>query len=230
MKAKTKTKTALKFFILLALTISLVTIFLLKDTLTLNDGSRERDLIKELLAAGYNFTTPGEYFQDPGRYNKTALIVHDAEFNLNGLETFKKIESEYGISSALYPRLFLFQNPEHYKRLLDARAGFEVGYQQECLSNNNGNFNLARVEFINNIHWLQPIFNIKTTSYHGDVNKPAIINLNLYNATLWHALGLEEIYAINDLSYFSDTNNILARPEYPLKSLVLIQLHTDWTR
>lgn len=218
--------TAIAFFIFLVASISLI--------LSLNhydDGTREVKVILDLKAKGYRFILPRDYFAGDNK-GKIALLIHDIDFKLGGLKTFMLIETEMGVKSAFYPRNEIARSKDVYYWLLIAnRAGFEVGYQYECLSKADGNMTLATKMFKKEIAWVQPIFSVKTTDYHGDNSKPNIVNFDLYNETLWHSFGLNEIYTLMvNCSYFSDTSNSLSSPPEPYRDLVIVQLHTDWTR
>jgi hypothetical protein len=195
----------------------------------LDDGTREKTIIKDLQSKGYRFVLPRDYFNGDNK-GKVALLIHDMDFKLGGLETFIKIETELGVKSAFYPRYNLALGKDVYYHLMIAnREGFEVGFQYECLSAFNGNFTLAYQLFNTQLSWFKLMFNVQTTDYHGDVNHLNILNLDLYNETLWHSLGLNEVYSLTNYSYYTDTNNNLVTPK-SLEDLVIIQLHADWTR
>jgi hypothetical protein len=203
-----------------------VAIFVEVRNIIPDNGNRERSVIAELLAKGYKFVLPHDYFNGVN-YTKTAILIHDIDFNINGLNKFMQIENSYGVKSCFLPRWSQL-NEQVTHELIDAQnQGFEIGFQYECLSASNGNFTHAYELFNQQITVMKNIFNVSTTDYHGDVNKPDINNFDLYNQTLWHSLGLNEIYSLN-FSYYTDTSNHLIIP-VTLGPLVVIQLHTDWT-
>lgn len=214
---------------LLAIAI-LTPIILYSDYARLNDGSREVKIVEKLRVLGYVFVTPTFYFNNPTlNHSKVALLIHDADYFLN-IDTIRAVEGSLKVKSAIYPRLKLFEGELNWMKLRTLESnGWEIGYQYETLSHQKGNMTAAIQEFQNNISYLLGhAWNIHTTTYHGDPTKPTINNLNLYNQTLWHSLGLNEIYALPDYSYFTDTNNQLIEPLEPLKPLVIVQLHTDY--
>lgn len=197
---------------------------------TLDDGTRERTIISHLLSLGYKFMLPREYFAQ-NQTGKIALLIHDADFKAGGIMTMIRVEKEYGVKSAFYPR------PDQDWFMLDAIGflqlaeswGWEVGFQYDCLSRADGNYSLAMALFENQLSYMRRSFNISTTDYHGDMYNFSINNFDLYNAETWAELGLHELYSLTNYSYYTDTNNILQSPAEPLKDLVIVQLHTDWT-
>lgn len=196
-----------------------------------DDGTREKIIIESLLSKGYIFVLPKDYFANPNKYNKTALMIHDADFSNKGFNTFIKIESEYGIKSAFYPRVdvdWFSTEINNYK--LAENNGWEIGFQYDCLSRANGNYSLAYNIFYGQLSYIRSLFNVSTTDYHGDSYNFNILNLNLYDKEIWSNLGLNEVYSLQNYSYYSDSNNRLISPQESLKDLVIVQLHTDWTR
>lgn len=197
----------------------------------LDDGSREKNIIRDLLYKGYTFILPRDYFNGTDYSNqKIAMLIHDADFSNTGQQKFMQIENGFGIRSAFYPRPdteWFSQNAAAYQ---DAeKQGWEIGYQYDCLSRTEGNKTVAYQLFQGQLSYMRTLFNISTTDYHGDNYNISILNLDLYNETLWHSLGLNEVYKIQNYSYYTDTNNALITPSV-LKNLVIIQLHTDWTK
>lgn len=196
----------------------------------LDNGSREKQIIEYLTMQGYKFVLPKEYFSN-NYTDKIAIIIHDADFSNIGFKKFIQIESQYGIKSAFYPR----PDTEWFSQTIAdyqwaEKHGWEIGFQYDCLSRTNNNTKLATEIFLAQLSYMRNLFNISTTDYHGDNYNLSICNLNLYNQTLWHSLGLNELYSIPIYSYYSDTNNQLYTPTLPMENLVIIQLHTDWTK
>jgi hypothetical protein len=194
-----------------------------------NDGTRETTIIDNLLAKGYHFVLPKEYFNGVN-YTKTAILIHDIDFSGRGIDTFMRIENHYGIKSAFYPRYTMLDHEDiSYSLVIAKQEGFEIGFQYECLSQANGNMELAKILFAQQCNVMMNNWHISTTDYHGDVNKPDINNFDLYNAVTWKTYGLHEVYSLTNYSYYTDTNNNLQTPQI-LNDLVIVQLHTDWTR
>lgn len=220
-----------KFLIVdLAAVVVLASILVIISTPFYNDGSRERQILKTLLTEGYRVVLPRDYFDDDDQ-GKIVLLLHDIDFSDRGLDKFTQIEKEFGVKSCFLPRFVMADNSsECYSKLQIALSeGFEVGYQYECLSEARGNYEIAYYNFGAQWVWFRENFNVSTTDYHGDVRQLNILNLDLYNASLWAAFGLHEIYKLTNFSYYTDTNNILISPALPLRDLVIVQLHTDWT-
>ncbi len=197
----------------------------------LDDGSRDRLLITELQAAGYKFELPREFFAEAIHENKTALLIHDADFSLSGLAKFKQIESELGVKSAFYIRPDAEFFTQGIKELQETEAqGWEIGFQYDCLSRSAGDRALAMKLFDAQLSYMRAFFNISSSDYHGDSFDLSINNFELYDQGLWRDAGLHEVYSLQGISYFSDTNNKLQGPDLAdLGPVVVVQLHTDWT-
>ena len=209
---------------------SLVSWKLVNSGVRFDDGSRETKVIASLLGQGYRFVLPRDYFNGDN-LGKVALLLHDGDYNNNGMAKFIQVETGFGVKSCFLPRPdseWFSAAIIDYKNV-EAR-GWEVGYQYDCLSRVNGSVVLAAQMFRGQLSYMRALFNVSTTDYHGDYVNPTVFNLNLYNETLWHSLGLSEIYSLKNCSYFSDTDNVLHSPGLPLKDLVMVQLHTDWTK
>lgn len=218
-------------WILILITLAAVIIQVPK---ALDDGSRERILLSKLLAAGYTFALPRDYLAAPWLFsNRTALLLHDADFKLGGLQTFLRIEKELGIKSAIYVRPNADYFTQSIRILQEAeRAGWEIGFQYDCLSRSGGDRSYALELFRAQLTYLRAFFDVRSTDYHGDSYDIKINNLDLYSQEIWEDLQLSgEVYSLSGYSYFSDTNNKLAGPKMEeLGSVVLVQLHCDWTK
>jgi hypothetical protein len=194
----------------------------------LDDGFRDRNIITKLQGEGYVFVLPSDYFKG-ARYPKTALLIHDVDFTALGAPVFAEIERSMGVRSAFYLRpdaewytqnIAYFQNLEH--------QGWEIGFRYDCLSRSGGNRTLAMRLFAAQLAYMREFFNVSTTDYHGDDFNLSIFNYDLYSKQGWDALGLNEVYSLN-CSYVTDSNNVYLEPE-AFGNLVVIQLHTDWTK
>jgi hypothetical protein len=196
----------------------------------LDDGSREKTLVLHLQELGYKFMLPKDYFA-MGASGKVALLIHDADFSLGGLETFMQIERDLGVRSAFYPRPDTEWFSQSVMRLQNVEVeGWEIGFQYDCLSRASENRSVAMDLFMGQLGYMRSLFNVSTTDYHGDSFDLSILNLDLYDAQVWGKLGLHEVYMLEGFSYFSDTNNVLVSPIEPLEDLLVVQLHTDWTK
>ena len=199
-----------------------------------DNGSRDRNVIQHLLSEGYRFVLPRDYFSGDNK-GKIVLLLHDMDFTVGGLQTFVNVEEKLGVKSAFYPR----PDADWFNRSIGIlegveMKGFEVGYQYDCLSRSDGNVTHARELFYSQLNYMREFFKIQTTDYHGDSYNFNIFNLDLYDRTLWHSYGLNEVYTLiykqTNFSYYTDTDNKLVSPPEPLQDLVLVQLHTDWTK
>jgi hypothetical protein len=194
----------------------------------LDDGSRDRNIIIKLQQEGYVFVLPKEYFAGT-HYPKTALLIHDADFDVQGAAVFTEIERSLGVKSAFYLRPdaeWYTQNIAYFQGL--ERQGWEIGFQYDCLSRSNGNRTLAMDLFKAQLSYMREFFNVTTTDYHGDNYNLTIFNYDLYNKQEWNSMELNEVYSLN-YSYVTDSNNIYLEPK-TFTALVIVQLHTDWTK
>jgi hypothetical protein len=201
------------------------------NTQKYSGATKEQELIPRLQSEGYTFLTPTEYFNQPTP-NKTAIIIHDADFTIKGLESFIQIEKSFNVKSAFYPRPNTDWFSQSIPLLQQAETeGFEIGFQYDCLSRANNNTTFAVQLFQAQLKYMRAFLNISTTTYHGDNFNLSINNLNLYqnNKDLWKTLELNETYSIQNYSYITDTNAEYKEPK-ELTNLVLIQLHTDWAQ
>ena len=172
----------------------------------LDNGTRETTIIKHLLGLGYTFRLPKDYTGQ----NKTVLLLHDADFNWNGLNKMISIEQSFNIKSCILPRFYLVSQKLNELKTLESK-GFEIGFQYDTFNTKT---------FLSELGFMRENFNISTTDYH-DIYFP------LYNQTLWQQLGLKEIYVMN-FSYYTDTGDKLVSPSV-LGNLVVVMLHIDWT-
>lgn len=193
-----------------------------------DDGARELTIVSDLLSRGYQFVLPRDYFA--GNFSgRIAILIHDADFSNRGFSRFIEIERELNIRSAFYPRPDDEFFSSEVKNYLQAEAeGWEIGFQYDCLSRADGNRTLALMLFKAQLGYMRSLFNVSTTTYHGDYYNFSISNYDLYDKELWHSLDLNEVYSLSGYSYYSDSDNRLVVPEV-LSDLVIVQLHTDWT-
>lgn len=196
---------------------------------SLDDGSRTRNVILKLQQEGYVFVLPRDYFEGV-QYAKTALLIHDADFNVQGAPVFAEIERSLGVKSAFYlrPDAEWYTQKIAYFQSLEAE-GWEIGFQYDCLSRSDNNITLAMQLFKAQLSYMRDFFNISTTDYHGDNYNIMIFNYNLFDKQEWSSLGLNEVYSLGNCSYVTDTNNVYVEPAN-FGDLVIIQLHTDWTK
>jgi len=194
-----------------------------------DDGLRTRNIILKLQREGYVFVLPRDYFEGE-HYAKTAMLIHDADFDVQGAPVFAEIERSLGVKSAFYLRPdaeWYTQNIAYFQSL--EAQGWEIGFQYDCLSRSNNNKTLAMQLFKAQLVYMREFFSISTTDYHGDSYNFTIFNYNLYDKQEWRTLGLNEVYSLSNYSYVTDTNNVYVEPA-SFGDLVVIQLHTDWTR
>jgi hypothetical protein len=194
----------------------------------LDDGSRDRNIITKLQQQGYVFVLPRDYFAGI-RHPKTALLIHDSDFYVQGAPVFVEIEKSLGVKSAFYLRPdadWYTQNIAYFQSL--ESQGWEIGFQYDCLSRSHGNRTLAMNLFVAQLSYMREFFNITTTDYHGDSYNISVFNYDLYKEQEWNRMGLNEVYSLN-CSYVTDSNNIYVEPAN-FTDLVIVQLHTDWTK
>ena len=102
MGSKAKVMSLILIIILIITGTGIFAAIILKQP-SLDDGSRTRNIITKLQSEGYVFMLPRDYFagvQNP----KTALLIHDVDFNVQGAQVFTEIERSLGVKSAFYLR------------------------------------------------------------------------------------------------------------------------------
>jgi len=184
-----------------------------------------RDLLQNLTDQGYAFRLPTDEIK-----GKTAILIHDVDFNYTGARVLTEVEKEFNTRSCFYLR----PDAEYYTQSIPfflklQSQGWQIGIQYDTLSRTGGNQTLALELFKAQLAYMRAFFNVSSSTYHGDKYNSSILNLNLYrqNVDAWRQLGLKEVYSLDDYSYVRDTNNILVVPDM-LGDLVLVQLHSDW--
>jgi len=122
-------------------------------------------LLKALQSESYDFLTVEVYFSQ-SQNHPVIILRHDVDRKpLNSLR-MAKIENELHIRSTYYfrtiPKTF---KPEIIKKI--AELGHEIAYHYENLAETNGNFELAIVDFKENLGKLRSIYPIKNIAMHG---------------------------------------------------------------
>ena len=203
--------------------------YLYNKSLELN-RHKYRSILNEVLDAGYVFVLPNEY--EGTTHEKTAILFHDCDFNLNGIPVFVGVERELDIKSAFYIRpnsQYFFTNIERFQAL--EMHGWEIGFHYDTLSKSNGDMSEAVFKFTEQLKLLRGYFNIFTVRPHGDK-----YNFSIYNRELFYQnTNLETDAKIDDLTfnqtytYIKDTNNkIVFPPESDWETLIIMNFHSDW--
>jgi len=220
-------KYLIPLFLAIFLTATLVGLIIIQQPKPIDGSERLSNIIQMFQDLNYTFVLPRDYFAG-SHPEKTVLLIHDADFWAGNIEAIMRIEEAYGVRSAFYPRPdteWFSQSVAEYQEA--ERQGWEIGYQYCCLSRSDGDMTLAQQQFKGQLLYMRQLFNVKTTTYHGDNYNLKINNYELYNQELWRSLDLNEVYSLKDYSYITDTNNkLVTQTEYG--NLVIVQLHADY--
>lgn len=96
------------------------------------------------------------------------IFKHDVETNVERALKMAKIEAKYGIKATYYVQGYLLEN--NVKLLKDiASLGHEVTYHYDVLDANKGDFEKAKIDFIQNVTAFEKQgFKIETLCPHGN--------------------------------------------------------------
>jgi hypothetical protein len=161
--------------------------------------------------------------------NYSYILIHDCDFQIDGLKTLLAVEKIYNVRSTCYvrPETEYLSWSISYLRQIE-REGWKIGFHYDCLSRSNNSLELALELFKAQLSYLRCFFNITSTHYHGDGYNFYISNKLLYNETLWRELGLTEISERTiDWSYITDVNGTWREPANLTRN-VFVNLHSDW--
>ena len=170
------------------------------------------EYLKALKNTGTVFLRFDAFFGLQIKPEKFCLIRHDVDRMPQRALQMARIENELGIVSTYYfrkkPHTF---KPDIIREI--ASLGHEIGYHYENLSDTNGNYEKALVDFKKNLAEFRKIIEVTTCAMHGQPLKP------YDNRDLWRndinmkmlqtELGLlGEVYLnidYSDIAYISDT-------------------------
>jgi hypothetical protein len=183
-------------------------------------------LLTQLQHLHYRFIQPDQLNTTSG---KRVIVLHDVDYDIHGAKTFVAIERKLGIRSTFFLRPdadYFTQSIPYFQNL--ERQGWKIGYHYDVLSRSNNNYTQARLLFIAQLTLMRAFFNITMTRAHGDDYNYTTHNINFYNATLWHSLGLQDFSTVKaPNTWMKDTNHILIEPTITT-DLVVIEFHSDW--
>lgn len=170
------------------------------------------EYLKALKATGCVFLRFDAFFGLQIKPEKFCLIRHDVDRMPQRALEMARIEKEMGVVSTYYFRKkgHTFK-PDIIREI--ASLGHEIGYHYENLSDTNGNFEKALIDFKLNLAEFRKIIDVKTCAMHGQPLKP-YDNRDLWrNDRNMHILQTElgmlgEVYLnidYSDIAYINDT-------------------------
>lgn len=171
-----------------------------------------KEYVNAIKSSGLKFITFKEYLSTASKPEKFCLIRHDVDRKAGYALKMAKLEKELGAVATYYFRI----KPDSFvKEVIHeiAEMGHEVGYHYECLSDTNGNYEKALIDFDSNLKKFDGLADIKTISMHGRPFKP-YDNRDLWRIKENHQL-LKNKYGIlgelyldidyTDIAYINDT-------------------------
>ena len=159
-----------------------------------------KQLLQTLISQKYSFQTMQMFIQAP--IDNCIILRHDVDRKPNNSLRMAKLENELGIIATYYfrtiPQTF---KPEIIKEI--AELGHEIGYHYECLTETNGDYEKAIVDFENNLANLREIFPVKNIAMHG---RPTS---KWDNRLLWEKYNYKKYNIISEPYFDIDFNDVL---------------------
>ncbi len=181
---------------------------MIKD-FTLQQYSRYLRAIKSNYPSPMRFD---EYMAVKVKPESFCMIRHDVDRKPQNALDMAKLESSLGMNAVYY---FRMKSNTFKPAIIQeiAALGHEVGYHYECLSDTDGDFDKALLDFEENLAKMREIVPVKTISMHGRPFKP-YDNRDLWRKPENHQLLqakfgiLGEVYLdidYTDIAYVNDT-------------------------
>jgi hypothetical protein len=125
-----------------------------------------KNLLTELLQAGYRFVTFAEYIESKPGDEKLIILRHDVDRLPEQALRMAKIEHEMGVKASYY---FRCQRNGFEKNIITdvAALGHEIGYHYENMGACRGNKEKAWDDFRDNLADLRKTVPVKTICRHG---------------------------------------------------------------
>jgi hypothetical protein len=125
-----------------------------------------KNLLIEIVQAGYEFLTFGEFMESKPRGGKLIILRHDVDRLPEKALEMAIIEHETGVKASYYFRCL---NHEYRINIIKAIANLshEIGYHYETMDTCKGNMEKAWDEFKNNLANLRKSVLVKTICLHG---------------------------------------------------------------
>ena len=189
-----------------------------------------RSLLENLTNMGYTFVLPRDYVALAEEAGKYAIVVHDCDFDLRGVQSLWYVEELMDVKSCWYLRPnaeYFVRKITYFQELED--HGWEIGMHYDCLSCMDGDREAAVSVFEWQLDFMRRYFNVTTVRSHGDKFNLAVDNTDLFNASWFGELGIHEIhvgYSVPEATYVRDTNGALVIPPV-FENLVLVNFHSD---
>lgn len=165
-----------------------------------------KKLLQAFNANAYELITFETYCANPPK-GKFLILRHDVDEIAGNALKMAKLEHELGVRATYYFRIVKQSNrPEIIREI--AKLGHEIGYHYEDLAFANGNLDLAKKTFEENLAYFRTFYPVKTVCMHGSSTS------KYDNRTFWREYNLSHFNLIgepylttdfNKVFYFTDT-------------------------
>lgn len=166
-------------------------------------------LLDSFQNAGYTFLTFENYCSHAREFTKEKVVIfrHDVDLKAENSLEVAKIETEKGICSTYYFRIFpQSNNPNVIKQIVS--LGHEIGYHYEDFSVCKGDIKMAQQHFLENLNYFRQFYPVKTICMHGSP-RSRFNNKDLWKTVDYHNYGIigEPYFDMdfNDFFYLTDT-------------------------
>jgi hypothetical protein len=155
-------------------------------------------------------------------YEKSIILRHDVDRDINRAVDMASIEFEYGLKSTYYFRhIKSVFKPDAIKQI--AEMGHEIGYHYEVLDKSKGDLLKAQEIFISELEDFRKISPIKTVCMHGNP-LTKWVNSNFWNSYQLSDFGImgEPYISIDysNVAYLTDTGRTWSEPNVNVKDIV----------
>ena len=177
-----------------------------------------------------------DYWNLANKTGKYAMLVHCCDFGLSGVQAFVNVESLLGLRSTFFLRTdadYFSQSLRMFQHL--ESQGWEIGYEYDCLSRSGNDSVLARSLMSAQVSYMRTFFNVTSTNEHGDNYDFSVNNSKLWDRTVWTSLALKDIFFDLNMTYSNvSDSSVNGTPPITLPSglfsLLIVEMHSDWTR
>lgn len=158
-----------------------------------------RRLLQSIQGADFSFQRMEDFLQNP--LPKVFVLRHDIDERPQNALKLARVESEMGIQSTYYFRIFkISYDPVVIKRIAD--LGHEIGYHYEDYAFKNGNPEEAISSFKSNLELFRQFYPVKTVCMHGS-------SMSKYdNKELWRHYKLSDFGIIGEPYLSIDYTNV----------------------
>lgn len=163
--------------------------------------SKYKELLQELIGAGYNAITYADYCTLPVLPDKYVILRHDIDKQPLQALQFAKIDEDLGVKATYYFRIVKQSNNPSVIRAI-ADMGMEVGYHYEDMSICKGNWQQANRHFQESIAYIRKYYPVRTICVHGAPRS------RIDNKTLWEHADYHDYGVIGEPYFDTDFNTV----------------------